>query len=319
MYPIFAIHLVSVVTLLIPISIITLLVRLILKKSIKKTLLFIAISIYSILPLSVLCVVADPATWCEHEFTFVKETAPSCSEEGSIVYVCSKCDRDKTEKIDKLDHTMQDIKNGSRCTVCGYEEVKENGKTKKETTKKETTKSDHLIETLMSYGFTEDEAKVTRDILVKCGITDIDKATPTSTTATIDDLICFKLDVDKDRHVLFTIDKRELFHVACNGIILYDTAEGGHVANLKDIHIPKTDVSVSVGNKLRDLTEETLDSHLGAGKWYDAFGYAREDDDYMVQCETKLYGRWVKCKVWFTKNGENYNVTGVVIDGKQYK
>lgn len=184
--------------------------------------------------------------------------------------------------------------------------------------------SDTIVEKLCSFGFTEAEAQEIRKIFLQCGITDISDAQPTDPDATIDGLISYQYVIDKDRTVWFTIENRELFYIAQNGVDVYDTSKGGFLININDIHIPESDISVNVRITLQDLTEGVLDGYFVNALYYDAWGFARSDDNYMVQCEVKASNKlgvkdWIKAKVWFEYDGENYNVTGVVIDGVRYK
>ena len=184
--------------------------------------------------------------------------------------------------------------------------------------------TDNLVEKLCSFGFTESEAQEIREIFLLCGVTDIDGAKPTDSNATIDGLIAYRWVMDDDRTLWFTIENRELFYIALNGVDVYDTAKGGFLININDIHIPESEMSASVKNTLKELTEKTLDGYFTDALYYDAWGVARSDNEYMTQCEVQAKNKlgvkdWIKAKVWFEYDGENYNVTGVVIDGVRYK
>ena len=184
--------------------------------------------------------------------------------------------------------------------------------------------TDNIMEKLCSFGFTEDEAKELREIFILCGVTDIAGAEPTDSNATIDGLVSYRYVIDKDRTVWFTIDNRELFYIALNGVDVYDTDKGGFLINKNDVHVPESEMSVSVKNTLKDLTEKTLDGYFIEALYYDAWGFARSDDSYMTQCEVQAKNKlgakdWIKAKVWFEYDGENYNITGIVIDGIRYK
>lgn len=184
--------------------------------------------------------------------------------------------------------------------------------------------TDNLVEKLCSFGFTESEAQEIREIFLLCGVTDIDGAKPTDSSATIDGLISYRYVIDKDRTVWFTIDNRELFYIALNGVDVYDVDKGGFLININDVHVPESEMSNGVKNTLRDLTEKTLDEYFIEALYYDAWGFARSDNEYMVQCEVQAKNKlgvkdWRKAKVWFESDGENYNVTAVVIDGVRYK
>ena len=185
------------------------------------------------------------------------------------------------------------------------------------------TSTDNISQKLLSLGFTEDEAEDMRVIFIKCGVTNIDECTITDPNATIDNLAAFRAVWDKDRTFWFTIDHRELLYMALNGVDVYDKDKGGFLINVNDIHIPESKVSVAVASKLKDLTEQTLDKYFVNARYYDAFGYARQDNDYMVQCQVYASNAigakdWIYAKVWFTADGDDFMVVGVQIDGKQY-
>lgn len=174
------------ILLVIPILFISLIVRAIMKKPCKKTLLSLCICFGAIIPLTIIGVLTDPATWCEHEYSLISEVAPTCSEKGKIVYVCGKCEREKTDKIDKLEHDMQPIENGFKCSVCGYEEItkqetpepKENEASNQIVAKEisENSKTDeihsNLEKSFRDKGFTSEEISSYKEILTNVGITD---------------------------------------------------------------------------------------------------------------------------------------------------
>ena len=53
-------------------------------------------------------------TFAEHDYVAGETVAPTCQEEGKIVYTCSACEHSYTETIEKLPHNYE---NGS-CTAC---------------------------------------------------------------------------------------------------------------------------------------------------------------------------------------------------------
>ena len=184
--------------------------------------------------------------------------------------------------------------------------------------------NDGIIETLMGFGFTETEASDIRELFLDCGLTSLKNCKSKNTGASIDDLVAFVVELDKDRTFMFTVEHREVFYIAFNGVDIYDKDDGGILANIQDIHIPESEVSLSVASNLRDLTEQVLDKYFTNAKYYDAFGYARQDDDYMVQCQVYAANAlnmkdWVYAKVWFRVKNDNFEVIGVQIDGKQYE
>lgn len=183
--------------------------------------------------------------------------------------------------------------------------------------------NDQFVQCLMTFGFTNDEAIENAKILKQCGIPTIAICEPVSDES-IDNLVSFRGELDDDRTFWFTVENRKIFYVSLNGEDLYDEDKGGYLKNFNDVHIPETDVSVTVADTLRNKTETVLDGYFTSSRYYDAWAYGREDNQYMVQCQATdgsvLTSNWINCRVWFEQqsNGE-FTVTGVQINGKQYQ
>lgn len=188
----------------------------------------------------------------------------------------------------------------------------------------EDISQDNIVSKLMTFGFTENEANEMREIFLKCGLNNIDNAEPTDNNASIDDLVAYRVVIDDKRIAWFTVEKRKLFYVGLNGVDVYDMDKGGYLINISDIHIPESSISFSTKELLRNLTEAELDNYFINALYYDGWGVARSDDDYMVQCEVYASNKlgvkdWIKAKVWYVYNGETYAVTGIMINGERYK
>lgn len=187
-----------------------------------------------------------------------------------------------------------------------------------------TAETNLFVERLISFGFTEGEATENAKILMQCGVPTISVCEPTDPNATIDGLVSYRGKLDDDRTIWFTVENRKIFYVSLNGEDLYDEDKGGYLKNFNDVHIPETDVSVAVADTLRNKTETVLDGYFTSSRYYDAWAYGREDNQYMVQCQATdgsiLTSNWINCRVWFEQqdNGE-FTVTGVQINGKQYQ
>lgn len=188
-----------------------------------------------------------------------------------------------------------------------------------------STDGSDFIDKLISFGFKKKEAIKNAKILMKCGIPTIDICEPTDDKATIDGLISYRGKLDNDRVFWFTVDHRKIFYVSLNGEDLYDEDKGGYLKNFKDVHIPETYVSYETKIKLRDLTEEILDSYFKYDvRYYDAWGIGRKDNKYGVKCEISdgsiLTDKWYYGYVWYElqKNGE-FKATGVKIDDVFYE
>ena len=113
--------LIVIAILSIPVLLVTLLIRALRKKSIKKLLIGLVICVGSILPLTLLGTFTDPATWCEHEYEVLEEVAPTCTNKGIVVKKCNLCERDEVEHPDILPHSwVEDSVVSATCESEGY-------------------------------------------------------------------------------------------------------------------------------------------------------------------------------------------------------
>lgn len=185
-------------------------------------------------------------------------------------------------------------------------------------------RSDGIAEKLISFGFTSDEAQEIRKIFVMCGVSSLEGCEPTDPSATIDGLVSFRAVWDKDRTFWFTVDKREVFYIALNGVDVYDTDKGGFLINVNDVHVPESEVSVDTYNKLQDLAMAAVDGYLKYpnSAYYDAWAVARADEKYMIQGEVQAKNalgtkEWLHFKVWFDNANGDYAIEGITIDGNR--
>lgn len=190
----------------------------------------------------------------------------------------------------------------------------------------EIIENDGIVDKLISFGFTEEEADEQRKILLQCGILSIDICEPTDENATIDGLISFRGKIDEDRIFWFTVENRKIFYIALNGEDLYDEDKGGFIKTFDEVHIPETYVSQEDKIKLRDMAESILEKYFLASydvRYYDAWAVGRKDDLYMTRCEISdgsiLTDGWILGYVWFEKQDGEYVATGIEIDGQQYE
>lgn len=92
-------------------------------------------------------------------------------------------------------------------------------------------KSQPVLEQLMAYGYSYEQAETIQELLAECGITDISTFKILDET-NVDALVTL---VDKSREditIWFVIDNGELYYVGCNGKDIY-TQEEGVVATLR--------------------------------------------------------------------------------------
>ena len=110
-------------------------IRAIIKKPIKKLVVAVAICAVSIIPLTILGVLTDPATWCDHQWSVVEMIEPTCEVNGYTTERCNLCERTRqTGKTGALGHSMSETSRDEpttslegkvvyKCNRCGYEEI----------------------------------------------------------------------------------------------------------------------------------------------------------------------------------------------------
>jgi len=187
------------------------------------------------------------------------------------------------------------------------------------------SESDGILEKLVSFGLTTEEASAGAHILRQCGVPSIDICEPTDPNATVDGLISYRGKIDDDRIFMFTIENREIFYVAFNGEDLYDEDNGGFLKNFSDVHIPETEIDNTTKIRLIEDAEIVLDKYFPYDtRYYDAWAVGREDNNYMVQCQISdgsiLLDYWIYGRVWYEEQGDgSFVVIGVKIGDKQYE
>lgn len=262
-----------------------------------------------------------------HDLKEIERKEPTRDKTGEIVYQCLRCDKRDVTIIEKLPELTESV-------------------TQSETTKPTTAESleiesapaesasigndvsfdsnyDGIVEDLMGIGFSEQEAVDLRAIFTACGITSLSGMEAVSNGVSIDELAVFRILENGKPVWFFTIDARSLLYISYHGTDVYDRDNGGVLTNIGDIHIPETDMTESEKYGLLYLSETVLDSYFKYTPYYDAWGFAREDDMYMAQCEAYAKNGlgdkdWVLAKVWYKKVNGEYDVVAVQIDGVKY-
>lgn len=260
-------------------------------------------------------IIGAKITYCDHEYTVIEEVAPTYTEDGKVVKECTHCGDRLTETLSALTPPPAD-----------------DGLLEEDVTEVEgelpdveaEVDSEDLVNELMALGFTEEEATEYREVFLKCGVNSIEGAEPSDLNATIDGLIAYRIVMDDDRTLRFTIDKRELFYIGLNGTDVYDTRQGGFLITIDDVHIPEKTISASVKGDLGVKTQLVLDSYFIKAIWYSNFAYGRSDDNYVVRCDVYAENRMgfkdtVRAFVYYEFDGEKFVVTAVSIDGIRYK
>lgn len=127
--------LVGLAVVLAPIMFFVFIIMLCCKAKLKKVFGFITLGlVYSILPLTIIGVITEPSTWCEHKYEVIEQTDATCKEKGYISKKCSECGDEETEEIELADHIWNVIEEtqasctsqGSKvngCSVCNITET----------------------------------------------------------------------------------------------------------------------------------------------------------------------------------------------------
>lgn len=184
-------------------------------------------------------------------------------------------------------------------------------------------KEHDFIRKLTSFGFRYEEAEANAEILRKCGIPSLDDCEPVS-KGSIDDLLAFRGKLGKNQVFVFTVEHRKILYVSVNGTDLYDQAKGGYLKKYSDARVAQSQVPRDIANTLRSQTESVLDAYLGTSRYYDAWGFSRDNNNYMVQCQATdgsiFTHNFILCRVWYKqKSKDDFIVTGVQIGGRKYK
>ena len=105
----------------IPVFLTILIIRAIKKKPIKKLIISMVICVASIIPLSIIGALTDPAIQCKHDRELISETPSTCTQKGKVLEYCSECDVEVVSYKDKLPHDYQLSETvDATCTQAGY-------------------------------------------------------------------------------------------------------------------------------------------------------------------------------------------------------
>ena len=113
--------LLMMVIIAIPVLLIILTIRAFMRKSVIPIAIATGVCFASLLPLTILGTLTDPATWCEHEREIVSTAQPTCTQQGKIIEYGGECDTEVTSYIDKISHNYQFSETvEATCTEEGY-------------------------------------------------------------------------------------------------------------------------------------------------------------------------------------------------------
>ena len=120
-----------------------------------------------------------------------------------------------------------------------------------------------------------------------------------------------------------------MFYAGFTSEDLFDSAKGGVLKNINDVHIPETKVTLDDYTKLQILAQEEIKKYLNYPSTarfplYDGWGVVRSDNNYKIWGKVDAKnGFGVKStnnfSIWFIKNGENFTVDAILINGIRVK
>ncbi len=187
-----------------------------------------------------------------------------------------------------------------------------------------------MVDTLMTAGYTLEQASEIQKILNTVGIKSIEIESMTGkATEGLNAVVCYPNGLtDRNRRFHFTTDNGVLFYAGFLNEDLYDCEKGGYLKSYGDVHVPETKVDMSTYSKLQMLATETVKSYLKypSSSVFDAFawGVGRSDDKYKIQGKVSAKNAFgVKddlfFSVYFVQKDNDFLIEGVVIDGKRVK
>ena len=197
----------------------------------------------------------------------------------------------------------------------------------------ELSKEDFGINTineLKQLGFDINEASEIYNLFLKFGVNNISDVKIGSGTS-IDELMSFVAIANNDSNLkfYFTVENRQLYYAGFLNEDLFDSTKGGVLKSINDVHIPKTEISVSTYAELQVLAENTIKQYLkypSTAKFpiYDGWGIGRKDDEYQINGKlTAKNGFGVEddmsFTIWLTNENNKFIVEAIVIDDTRVK
>lgn len=188
-----------------------------------------------------------------------------------------------------------------------------------------------IYKDLMNLGFTLEEAMQTQDIFLQVGIESLTDIHSGHVNPDINALVSYVAYANNDKNLkfYFTIEKRKLFYIGFTGEDLYDSAKGGVLKKITDVHIPDTEVSTSEFAQLQVYAEDVIVRFLSypeTAKFplYDGWGCSKEDNKYKVWgyvTSCNAYGVRIKTifEVFFVMNDTKLSVDAVTLNGTRVK
>lgn len=188
-----------------------------------------------------------------------------------------------------------------------------------------------MVGQFMNLGFNIEEATEMQHLFYQMGIKSIKDIHSGSTNPDINKLVAFVATANNNekQKFYFSIENRKMFYAGFTSEDLYDSAKGGVLKNINDVHIPETKVSIDDYSRLQVLAQDEVKKYLNypstaSFPLYDGWGVGRSDDKYKIIGKVNAKNGFgvksqISFSVWFIKKDNNFVVDAVVIDGNRFK
>jgi|GEM_PF-6129176 len=187
----------------------------------------------------------------------------------------------------------------------------------------------NMISVLTQIGYSVEQSSAIQKILNDVGVYSIEviRETPDDVTKGLAPIICLA-NSDDDLHFWFTTEDGVLFYCGFRDEDLYDSANGGYLKKITDVHIPETEITLETYSNLQLLAEENIKLHLNNpnSAYFDKlnWGVGRSDEKYKIigkvtasnsfGLEEEMY-----FSVWFIESNNSFNAEAIIIDNIRVK
>jgi len=181
-----------------------------------------------------------------------------------------------------------------------------------------------IVRVLTDIGYTIEQATGIQKILYQVGVNSIeilDEVT-SDVSAGLDPIRCYA-NGNEELQFWFTTEDGVLFYCGFMGEDLYDTSQGGVLMEITDVHIPETEVSISVYNELQQLASDYVEEYLSYPESanFHALDWqiGRSDNNYkiigIVSAQNSFgINREMNFSVWFISENNKYTIEAIMID-----
>ena len=257
---------------------------------------------------------------------------------ASIIFLASE-----TGKIKENTTNKYEIADNNSNNIKSEEENKDNANNNKSVIKDiknneisnsnivDTNFDEAMIKQFIGLGFNIEEATEMQNLFYKMGITSLSNIKSATNDVDINKLVSFVAVANNDskKKFYFTVENRKMFYAGFQDEDLYDSAKGGVLKNINDIHIPETKVTMSEYTTLQDLAKKEVKNYLNYPDsanfpLYDGWGVGRNDNKYKIIGKVEAKNGFgvkenINFSIWFIKENNNYTVEAVLIGGTRVK